>query len=112
MSEKKPFLGLKKFRERMKFKQNELAKELGQSPSNYHHWETGKYEVTFSAIKKLFEMGATVEELFGVTYTGGNPPIDDSKITKEQAINIVRAGLAGILHNHSGVIKNSNVLQG
>ncbi|MDR2581695.1 MAG: helix-turn-helix transcriptional regulator [Fibromonadaceae bacterium] len=110
MSEEKQFLGLKKFRERMKLKQNEMAKELGQSPSNYHHWETGKYEVTFSAIKKLFEMGATVEELFGVTYTGGTSPLENPKITKEQAINIVRAGLAGILH--SGVVKNSNVLEG
>jgi len=110
MREKKPFLGLKQFRERMKLKQNELAKELGQSPSNYHHWETGRYEVTFSAMKKLFEMGATVEELFGITYTGGVSPIDDAKITREQAIKIVRAGLAGILNSHSGVVKNSNVL--
>jgi len=91
-------------------KQNQLAKELGQSPTAYHHWEMGKNDPPFRAVQKLFEMGATVEELFGVTYTGGISPIEDSKITREQAINIVRAGLAGILNNHSGVIKNSNVL--
>jgi len=110
MSEKQRFLGIKKFRERMKLKQNQLAKELGQSPAAYHHWEIGKHDPPFEVVQKLFEMGATVEELFGIAYTGGNPPIDDAKITKEQAINIVRAGLAGILHGHGGVIRNSNVL--
>ncbi|MCL2261075.1 MAG: hypothetical protein FWC15_06960, partial [Fibromonadales bacterium] len=62
------------------------------------------------AVQKLFEMGATVEELFGVTYIGGTAPIDSAKITREQAISIVRAGLAGILNSSSGVIRNSNVL--
>ncbi|MDR3001156.1 MAG: helix-turn-helix transcriptional regulator [Fibromonadaceae bacterium] len=112
MSEKQSFLGIKKFRERMKLKQNQLAKELGQSPAAYHHWEMGKNDPPFSAVQKLFEMGATVEELFGVAYTGGNSPIENAKITRDQAINIVRAGLAGILHDHSGIIRNSNVLEG
>jgi len=110
MSEKQQFLGIKKFRERMNMKQNQLAKELGQSPTAYHHWEMGKNDPPFRAVQKLFEMGATVEELFGVTYIGGTAPIDSAKISREQAINIVRAGLAGILNSPSGVIRNSNVL--
>jgi len=91
-------------------KQTQLAKELGQSPTAYHHWEIGKNDPPFRIVQKLFEMGATVEELFGITYIGGTSPIDNAKITRDQAIKIVRAGLAGILNSPIGVIKNSNVL--
>jgi len=52
-----------------------MAKELGcKNSSIYHHWENGKYTPPFAVIKQLFEMGATVEELFGVLYKGTSEP--------------------------------------
>jgi transcriptional regulator with XRE-family HTH domain len=69
MSEKKRFLGLKKFRERMKLRQNELSKMLGcKNNTTYSNWETGKRDPSFEIVLKLLELGATVEELFGVEY--------------------------------------------
>ena len=108
MREKAHFIGLKKFRERMKLKQYELAKELGQSPSNYHHWETGRYEVSFAIIQRLFELGATVEELFDVPYSS-KPALTELKVSKEEAVEIVKIGMSGLIGS-IGIIKNSNVL--
>lgn len=109
MSEKRHFIGLKKFRERMGWQQNQLAEKLGLSPSNYHHWESGKYEASFLAIQKLFELGATVEELFGVDYSS-KPPKADLKVSKEEAIEIVRVGMSGLIGS-VGIIQNNDILK-
>jgi transcriptional regulator with XRE-family HTH domain len=71
MSEKQRFLGVKKFRERMGWSQKKLAEKLGcKNLPVYHHWETGRCDPSFEIVQKLLEMGATVEELFGVDYKG------------------------------------------
>lgn len=66
--EKRTFLGLKEFRERMGWLQNRLAEKLGVSGAAYSNWETGKNDASFQVYKTLFELGATVEELFGIDY--------------------------------------------
>jgi DNA-binding XRE family transcriptional regulator len=62
------FLGIKKFRERKKMMASLLAKDLEVSNSTYNNWEKGKRDPSFGVVQKLFKMGATVEELFGVEY--------------------------------------------
>jgi len=92
----------------MDFKQNQLAKMLDVSPVAYNFYEKGKNEPDFKTYKKLFELGATVEELFGVSYGGKIPPTD-IKVSKEEAKEIVRIGLHELIGT-VGVIKNGNVL--
>jgi len=102
MEEKQGFIGLKKVRERLGLKQRELADILCISPSNYHHWESGRYEVPFSALQKLFEMGATVEELFGVAYSPGNySAMLKQPLSAAEAGAIVKQGL-GFLYGNVG----------
>jgi transcriptional regulator with XRE-family HTH domain len=100
--------GLIKFRERAKFKQKELAEKLGLTPVAYNHYEKSKNEPDHSTYKKLFELGATVEELFGVNYSA-KPPKADLKVSKEEATEIVRVGMAGLIGN-VGLLQNGNVL--
>jgi len=61
-------LGIKSFRERKKMNVITFAEELNVSDTTYNNWEKGKGKPPFDIVKKLFEMGATVEELFGVEY--------------------------------------------
>jgi DNA-binding XRE family transcriptional regulator len=63
---KKKYLGLKKFRERMDLKQLAMAEKLGVNRATYNSWEIGRRDPPFAIVQQLFEMGATVEELFGV----------------------------------------------
>lgn len=94
MSEKKDIIGIKKFRERMNFKQNQLAQELNcKTPSVLSQWESGLNEPNFVVIKKLFEMGATVEELFGVSYRGSEVPPAKVDFSDEELADFVRRGL-------------------
>jgi transcriptional regulator with XRE-family HTH domain len=113
MSEKKSeiirFLGLKKFRERLNLKSNQLAKELNASSAVYSNWESGKRDPSFGVVQKLFKMGATVEELFGIPYLGIKPPSEDLMVSKEQAAEIVRVGFYTLIGN-SGITQNKNVL--
>jgi transcriptional regulator with XRE-family HTH domain len=61
--------GLKSFRYRVGIKtQTELAKMLGLKAANISEWEAGKGNPSFQQSKRLFELGITVEELFGVEY--------------------------------------------
>jgi uncharacterized protein (TIGR02145 family) len=53
----------------MNFKQEDLAKELGVNQQNISLWEAGKGKPSYSVLKKLFEIGATVEELFSIEYS-------------------------------------------
>ncbi len=69
MGEKQVFIGLKKFRERKRFRQNQLAEMLGISNTVYNYWEKGRNNPSFVIYQKLIEMGATVEELFGIPYS-------------------------------------------
>jgi len=66
----KSFLGIKKFRERLNLMSSKLAKMLNVSNATYSNWEMGKRDPSFGVVQKLFAMGATVEELFGVEYEG------------------------------------------
>ena len=59
--------GIKKFRERMRWNQSDLAKILGKKQQNVSDWEAG-INPGLPVIKKLFELEATVEELFDVDY--------------------------------------------
>jgi len=89
--EKEHSIGLKKFRKRMDFKQNQLAEMLNVSPVAYNFYEKGKNEPDFKTYKKLFELGATVEELFGVRSL--NKILPKTEITSEEAADIVKKGL-------------------
>jgi transcriptional regulator with XRE-family HTH domain len=61
-------VGIRKFRDRMRFNQADLAKKLKVIQGNVSKWEAGKGTPSFSVARKLFEMGITVEELFGFEY--------------------------------------------
>jgi len=61
--------GLKSFRERVGFtSQTALAKFLNINPANVSGWESGNGYPSYQVIKKLLETGATVEELFNISY--------------------------------------------
>jgi len=63
------------FRERIGIKtQSELAKKLGIDTANISNWENGKAYPSFLVTKQLLEMGASVEELFGIAYKGVATP--------------------------------------
>jgi transcriptional regulator with XRE-family HTH domain len=95
----------------MDFKQNQLAEMLNVSPVAYNFYESGKNQPNFQIYKKLFELGASVEELFGVSYGGTKPPPADLKVSKEEAKEIVRVGLHELIGT-IGITKNGNVLKG
>jgi len=61
-------VGIRKFREKMQVSQTELAEKLDILQSNVSAWEIGRSTPSFEIAKKLFEMGITVEELFGIEY--------------------------------------------
>jgi len=82
------FLGLKKFRERNKMKASLLAEELGVSNATYNNWEKGKRDPSFGFVKRLFEMGATVEELFDVDYE--NNMLQNSEKYKNSLVTLAR----------------------
>jgi len=111
MSEKEHSAGLIKFRKRIDLRQNQLAEKLNVSPVAYNYYEKGKNEPDFQTYKKLFELGATVEELFDVSYSGKKSPPADLKVSKEEAKEIVRVGLHELIGN-IGLTKNGNVLRG
>jgi transcriptional regulator with XRE-family HTH domain len=68
--------GLKSFRKRAGYKtQTALAKVLKMNTANISEWEAGNKLPSYQVIKKLFEMGATVEELFGVKCNCGGKPV-------------------------------------
>lgn len=54
-------------RERLGFKrQSDLAKELDLSIGTVSAWEVGARTPSYDVLKRLLELGATTEELFGV----------------------------------------------
>ncbi|MCL1957109.1 MAG: helix-turn-helix domain-containing protein [Fibromonadales bacterium] len=92
--------GLKLFRERAGFaSQSALAKFLDINSANVSGWESGNGFPSYNILKRLFEMGATVEELFGVNYSPTRiPPAAD--ISSEEAADIVRKGLIFIFKDN------------
>jgi len=61
--------GIRNFRGRSRFhSQSDLARTLKIKPQNVSGWESGDGFPSFKASAKLFELGITVEELFGVEY--------------------------------------------
>jgi transcriptional regulator with XRE-family HTH domain len=59
-------IGLKFFRKRLGLSQEEMAEKLDCVKTTYQSWENGRREPSVGTIRKLFVLGATVEELFGV----------------------------------------------
>ena len=59
-------IGLKIFRKRLGLNQEGIAEKLGCVKTTYQSWENGRREPPIDIIRKLFILGATVEELFGV----------------------------------------------
>ena len=84
------FLQIKPFRERKRLKRNELADALCVPLTTYGNWENGHREPPFRVIKKLFEMGATVEELFGVKIETENNIPSRSEFEKQVEIALVK----------------------
>jgi len=104
--------GIKKFRQRLQISTQEaLAKELGVNQATISNWEKGEFLQTYEPIRKLFEMGATVEELFGVSYGGVNVAPTCLKVSKEEATAIVKVGLYNLIGS-VGVMQNENILGG
>ena len=61
-------IGLKIFRKRLGLSQDEIAEKLDCVKTTYQSWENGRREPPVDIIRKLFILGAKVEELFGVEY--------------------------------------------
>ena len=61
-------IGIKKFRKRAHLNQTELAKKLNILQANVSKWEIGRSVPSLDVSKKLFELGITVEEFFGIDY--------------------------------------------
>jgi transcriptional regulator with XRE-family HTH domain len=59
-------IGLKIFRKRLGLSQEEMAEKLDCVKTTYQSWENGRREPSVDIIRKLFILGSTVEELFGV----------------------------------------------
>ena len=60
--------GLKHFRFRKNFKQEDLANALEVNQQNISVWEAGRACPSYQTLRKLLELGATVEEIFGIEY--------------------------------------------
>jgi transcriptional regulator with XRE-family HTH domain len=56
------------FRKRTRYSQNKLAAELGVSGSAICEIEAGKRNLTYKQIRKLLELGASLEEVFGENF--------------------------------------------
>ena len=61
-------IGLKIFRKRLGLSQDEIAEKLDCVKTTYQSWENGRREPSIDIIRKLFVLGAKVEELFGIEY--------------------------------------------
>ncbi|GBU24465.1 hypothetical protein R83H12_01095 [Fibrobacteria bacterium R8-3-H12] len=61
-------IGLKIFRKRLGLSQDEIAEKLDCVKTTYQSWENGRREPPINIIRKLFILGAKVEELFGIEY--------------------------------------------
>jgi transcriptional regulator with XRE-family HTH domain len=92
-------IGLKLFRKRLGLSQGEMAKKLECVKTTYQSWENGRRRMPpLEVIRKLFALGATVEELFGVKYEN-SPIIPKNELerqVKEALVKMVENGEVGI----------------
>lgn len=62
-------LKIQDFIKRMGFKGHEdLAKKLGVKKGTVSSWSCGERTPTYEMLEKLYQLGATTEELFGQPY--------------------------------------------
>jgi len=59
---------IRNFRKKKLWNQAELARALGIDQTSISNWEKGKEPQGFKVVRKFFENGATVEELFDIEY--------------------------------------------
>ena len=90
-------IGLKLFRKRLGLSQDEMAEKLECIKTTYQSWENGRRrKPPLEIIRKLFTLGATVEELFGIKYNVANLPIipknELEKQVEEAIIKMVENG--------------------
>jgi transcriptional regulator with XRE-family HTH domain len=78
-----------------------LAKALGINPANVSEWEGGNGFPSYQVIKKLLEMGATVEELFGISYKTLATNTSKTNFTDAELGDFVKRGLKFLLGNES-----------
>jgi transcriptional regulator with XRE-family HTH domain len=77
-------IGLKIFRKRLGLSQDEIAEKLDCVKTTYQSWENGRREPSVDIIRKLFILGAKVEELFEIEYNEIHhlipkpPPIEET----------------------------------
>lgn len=77
-------IGLKLFRNRLGISQEEMAEKLGCIKTTYQSWENGRRrKPPLDVIRKLFELGATVEELFGIKYNVEMKIIPKNELEKQ-----------------------------
>jgi transcriptional regulator with XRE-family HTH domain len=85
---------LKSFRERAGFaSQTALAKFLDINPANISGWESGNGFPSYQILKRLLEMGATVEELFGIPYKSLTETHSKVNFSDAELADFVKRGL-------------------
>jgi len=83
--------GLKSFRNRAGYStQMALAKELGIGTANVSEWELGRGYPSYLVIKKLLELGATVEELFGIEYANKSELTETDDVIEKRILQILK----------------------
>ena len=92
-------IGLRKFRKRLNLSQDEITGKLGCVKTTYQSWENGRREPSIDIIRKLFVLGATVEELFGV-----KAETEESLPSKSEFEKQVAEALAKIIKNGEVVL--------
>jgi DNA-binding XRE family transcriptional regulator len=76
-------IGIKSFRKRLGLSQGEMAKKLECVKTTYQSWENGRRRAPpLDVIRKLFALGATVEELFGIKYEN-SPVIPKNELERQ-----------------------------
>lgn len=98
------------FRRRSGFTQQELGGMVGVNASSVAQWESGKKYPAFETIRRLLEMGATVEEIFGVDCSKSCPKAldehkpsydasDSTPITRSEVKKMINEAMQGTLPN-------------
>jgi DNA-binding XRE family transcriptional regulator len=82
--------GIKNFRDRMRWNQAQLAKKVDLLQSTVSSWEKGKNVPSFHVARKLMEMGATVEEVFGLKYNEMHSLVKAESATSNELQEVIR----------------------